>query len=167
MIKDYKVFYIILFLISACNVRGQADLCMKVLSENKIGKDFTFDLSSTKDGKNKVEIKYMGVVQTKTNQKYKIVSWSSIWGVNEHTSGVIFVYDMNNLRIGKYVLGSMFELPDRIEKNNMVFNNQHRPNCDTTIITEISFTDGIPQQFFLKCQGQIGDVYSFENIKNH
>lgn len=111
----------------------------------------------------KQPVKFIGQVRTKTHINYKVLLSARIWGKNYHTTGVIFLYDTSNKYVGKYVLGDMFDLPSKIENNKLIFMNEVKnSDCDSNIITEISFDDGIPSKIFLKCKGEYyRGVYSF------
>lgn len=54
----------------------------------------------------------------------------------------------------------MFDLPSKIEGNNLIFTNKNKENCDKSFVTKISF-DSIPQNIFIKCKGDDEDVYSY------
>ncbi|MGF7231141.1 hypothetical protein [Arachidicoccus sp.] len=133
---------------------------LKVLSNNKIGKIFCFNVSKKKDEKNVVQLKYIGRVHTNTHISYKILTWARVSGKNYHTTGVIELFDTNNNYVGKYVLGDMSDLPEKIEGNNLIFANKNKENCDKSLVTKVSF-DSIPKNIFIKCEGDEGDVYSY------
>ena len=56
-----------------------------------------------------------------------------------------------------------YDLPTKIENNALVFDNKDREDCNPQIITRISFTKGLPKQFFLPCKDKMGDIYRFGN----
>jgi hypothetical protein len=55
----------------------------------------------------------------------------------------------------------ILDLPTKIENNALVFDNGKRKNCDTSIVTRISFAKGLPKEFFIECKNKMGDIYSF------
>lgn len=132
---------------------------LKVLTKMSIGETLPFNVSTKKDEQNQIMVKYLGVVKTKNKIIYKVITWARIWGVNNHTTGVIVLFDKNNKYFGKYVLGDMADLPDKIVCNHMVFTNKNRTNCNKSIVTKISFNN-IPQDLFIKCDSDSGDFYS-------
>ncbi len=161
-------FFIIILLLGINNIcLGQESslarkMELKVLHSNCIGRSLRFNASGNKGDKNVIQLKYLGSVQTKDNVIYKIVTWARIWGTNFHTTGVIELFDVNNKYIGKYVLGNIYDLPSKIEKNNLIFINKLKSGCEKNLVTKINFETGIPQSIFLKCRGEEGDIYSFE-----
>ena len=166
-----KYFYglIFFFLLSiTLDVFGQDSATtrkmeLNVLSRNKLGKIFSFNVSKYKDERNIVQLRYVGNLETKAHIIYKILTWARIWGPNYHTTGVILLYDINNVFVGKYLLGDMTDLPSKVERNNLIFFNKEKINCDSTIVTKIDFSKGIPNEIFLKCKGEFGDIYTFSN----
>ena len=144
---------------------GQNDIIKEVLEKNLAGKEFYFDSSTTKDGLDKIYIKFLGEIKTFAGRKYKILTWKRVWGSNKHTTGVVFVFSSKNEFVGKYYLGSSFELPDKIEDSNLIFTNKGKPDCETNLITKVSFCKGLPKEFFLKCKGEYGDVYTLSQGK--
>jgi hypothetical protein len=157
---------IVVFSLFICfNIQGQEKIIMKVLEVNHIGKEFLFDSSSKKDGLDKIHVKYLGIVQASGSGNYKIITWKRIWGPSDHTTGVIFIYTLKNKFIGKYHLGSGFDLPDKIENNNLIFTNKHKINCDAHLVTKVGFNKGLSEEIFLKCKGEYGDVYPLSRNK--
>lgn len=159
--KLCKVLFALLFVCSFQEMAlGQNEICARVLKKNKVGKVYSFDSSSRKDGFDKIYIAYLGCIKTSKGEGIKILSWSRIWGVNRHTSGVIYIYDSTNKYIGKYNLGSSGDLPSKIENTSLVFINKNKIGCDSTLVTKIDFSKGVPEEIFLKCKGSSGDIYS-------
>jgi hypothetical protein len=54
-----------------------------------------------------------------------------------------------------------YDLPTKIDGNDLVFENKERMDCDAKIETRISFVKGLPKQFFIECKNKMGDIYSF------
>lgn len=139
---------------------GQAKILENVLKKNEIGKVYSFDSSTKKDGFDKIYIRYLGRIKTGEEKEINILSWSRIWGKNRHTSGTIYIYDNANKYIGQYTLGSSLDLPSKIENKNLIFKNKNKRDCDSTLVTKIDFGKGIPKDIFIKCKGDFGDIYS-------
>lgn len=133
---------------------------LEVLLKNQVGKVHYFNLSKKKKEKNLIQLRYLGKIQTRSKILYKLLCWARIWGANNHSTGVILLYDNYNKFVGKYVLGNMFDLPIKIEDNSLVFYNKSRTHCDKKIISRVSF-DSIPNKIFIKCNGNLGDLYSY------
>lgn len=144
---------------------GQAKILESVLKKNEIGKVYSFDSSTKKNGCDKIFITYLGRIKMSEGKEIYILSWSRIWGKNRHTSGTIFIYDNANKCIGKYTLGSSLDLPAKFENGNLIFKNKNKSNCDSTLVTKIDFSKGIPKDIFIKCKGSGGDIYSFSKDK--
>ncbi|HEU5289629.1 MAG TPA: hypothetical protein VFU05_03235, partial [Cyclobacteriaceae bacterium] len=54
------------------------------------------------------------------------------------------------------------DLPTKLENENLVFNNVNE-ECDKRLATTINLKNGLPKQFFRKCKGEYGDIYSFSS----
>lgn len=149
----------IFFCLSSVNVSPQKeDIVVSVILKNVIGKSFIFNLSDKKDYLNDVIITYLGEVETKDKSKYHILTWGRIWGPNRHTTGTILLYDYKKRYFGKYVLGSINDLPVKLDRNKLLFDNKQKIDCDQSIIATIDF-ETIPKDIFLKCNGDQGDIY--------
>lgn len=134
------------------------DIVVSVLLKNVIGKSFTYNLSDRKDYLNDVIITYLGEVETKDKGRYHILTWGRIWGPNRHTTGTILLYDSKKRYFGKYVLGAINDLPVKLYRNKLIFDNKQKNDCDQSIMTMVDF-ETIPKHVFLKCNGDLGDIY--------
>jgi hypothetical protein len=139
---------------------AQQDIKLKVLLSGQKGRIFCYDSSTKINGTNKIFIEYLGKIHNKDHNEFKILTWSRVWGPNEHTTGSIYIYNIQNKFIGKYVLGDRWDLPMKIKKNSLIFIKQGR-GCNT--VTRIDFSEEIPKQIFIKCKGEYGDVYSLSS----
>jgi len=158
--NKYTTILIFFHLISTASF-SQNEAVISVLKKKEIGKVYDFDSSSKEGIIDKISIRYLGHIKTAKGQLLNILSWSRIWGRNHHTTGIIYLYDDNYSLIGKYNLGSNIDLPYKVQSADLVFTNKNKGSCDTSLITKISFYKGIPQSIFLKCKGDLGDIYSF------
>lgn len=140
-----------------CQSQNNKDIVASVLSKNIAGRKFYYNLSDNKKYLNKAIITYLGSVQTNT-EKYHILIGTRIWGSNKHTTGVIFLYDNKKKFFGKYILGGMDDLPIKLDYNDLIFNNANKDECDHHLITRIDFST-IPKNIFIKCKGDLGDIY--------
>ena len=157
---DYaKVINICRLVFFCSNVNRQENIITEVLKKNRVDKEFYFNSYTKEDGLNEIYLKYLGLVKTDTGGRYKILTWKRVWGPNKHTTGIVFIYDLKNKFVGKYHLGSGFDLPDMIRRNTLIFTNKSKTNCDTNLITNINFDEGLPKEIFLKCKGEYGDIY--------
>jgi len=139
--------------------QDKKDIVLSVLSKNVIGETSKFDLSDKKDYLNEVSITYLGEIHTKTKEKYYIVTWGRVWGPNKHTTGSILLYDDKKQYFGNYVLGASRDLPLKLDKNELFFYNTDKNECDRSLVTKIDFSE-IPKNIFIKCSGELGDVYA-------
>jgi hypothetical protein len=131
-----------------------------VLRHNQVGKTYVFDRSK-QDYHNRTEITYLGKLKTKDGRVLKILISRWYWGLSPRATSRIVVYNDKNQYLGNYYVTMTFDLPSKIEKNALVFENKAREDCDPTIVTKISFHNGLPKQFFLECKNKMGDIYSF------
>lgn len=156
------MFLIFVFFNHLCFSQTGDKLIQTVLKKNEKNKTFSFDSSNKKraDEYYKIYITYLGNIKTNDSVR-KIVTAKTEFGTNRHTSGSIFIYDTRNKYLGKYNLGDGLDLPGKIEKDQILFFNTNKKECDPTLVTKIDFSKEIPQKIFLKCKGEYGDVYSF------
>ncbi|MGA6119279.1 hypothetical protein [Sphingobacterium anhuiense] len=138
--------------------QDKEDIVLSVLSKSVVGKAFTFNLSDNKDYINEAAVTYLGEIETKVKEKYYIVTWGRVWGPNNHTTGAVLLYDYKKKYFGKYVLGGISDLPIKLDKNELFFFNTKKSDCDKSLVTKIDFSE-IPKNIFIKCNGDLGDVY--------
>lgn len=133
-----------------------------VLTRSKIGKNYQFshtekDYGTGKNETSKSYIRYLGTI--KAMSIIKIISFLSDAG---HGNTIIYLFDKSNKYIGEYYLGDRYDLPTEIQKNKLVF---IKNNAFCKAKTEIDFSKGIPNEIFLYCKGNSGDIYSFSKIQ--
>ena len=133
-----------------------------VLRHDTIGKTYIFDRSKN-DDYDRTELTYLGKVETKDKRVFKILTSIWIWGIAPRATSRIVVYNDKNQYLGNYYVGMTYELPSKIENNALVFFNKDVPGCDPKIVTRISFDNGLPRQFFLKCKDKSGNIYGFSS----
>lgn len=159
----YCFLFVLLFLARSHSF-GQGQLLVSVLKSNRLCKVYSFDSSTKRNGYNKIFVTYLGEIKA-AKEVIKVVCWSRVWGINRHTTGIVYLYDKANKYIGNYTLGSSSDLPDKIENCNLIFTNKRKSDCDSTLITKVNFTVGMPKEIFLKCKGESGDIYPLTIIK--
>jgi len=156
-------FLFILFSIAFTPIFGQVNPNNDrqiVLRHNKIGKMYVFD-RSTKNSFDKTELTYLGKLKAKDGRSFKVIISRWYWGLSPRATSRIVVFDSKNQYLGNYYVGMTYELPTKIENNALVFENNERGNCDSRIVTRLSFENGLPQEFFLECKDKMGNVCSF------
>jgi hypothetical protein len=136
----------------------------KVLLKNQRKKEFIYDKTKGKIA-DKTWLKYLGNVTTKEGKTYKIVTHIWVWGYSQRGTTRILLFDRDNQYVGKFVLGMTYEVPSKVIENRMIFEFPKNVGCDHAIKREVSFSDGIPKQFFLECKNGMGDIFYFDNTK--
>ncbi|WP_312365437.1 hypothetical protein [Sphingobacterium sp.] len=156
-----KLLIVSILLCFSCarQFRDKEDIVLYVLSKNVVGKTFKFNLSDKEDYLNEVDVAYLGEIKTKAKKKYYIVTWGRVFGPNKHTTGSILLYDNKKQFFGNYVLGASNDLPIKLDKNELLFYNTTKNECDQSLVTKIDFSE-IPKNIFIKCSGELGDVYA-------
>ena len=127
----------------------------EVLQKNEIRKTFTYG-RWRENGGIETELTYLG-----TAQNYKILNSTWIWGISKRATNRIILFDSKNEYIGNYYVTTKYDLPNRIENNNLIF---LRSDCEDRDNAEnkIEFKNGIPDTIFLNCKGKYGDLNSFD-----
>ncbi len=164
MFKNKPTIFVLLSLSFFCILNisyAQQNEIDKVLKKNVIDRKYVFDYSTKKDGLDKITIIYLGHFKTDSTKEYKLITWARVFGKNQHTTGNIYVYSINNKLIGRYALGGSQDLPYKLSSSLLYFSNKEKTDCDTNLKTIIDFSKGLPNELFLKCKGEFGDFYSF------
>jgi hypothetical protein len=133
-----------------------------VLRNDSIGVTYVFDRSKKNDH-NRTEITYLGNLRAKDGRVFEILISRWYWGLAPRATSRIVVYNEQNQYMGNYYVGMTYDLPTKIDDNDLVFENKGRKDCDPKIVTRISFARGLPKQFFIECKNKMGDIYSFED----
>jgi hypothetical protein len=154
------IISILLCLSCAGISQDKEDVVLLVLSKSVVGQIFIFNLSDNKDYINEAAITYLGEIETKDKEKYHIVTWGRVWGPHKHTTGAVLLYNYKKQYFGKYVLGAISDLPIKLDKNELLFYNTNKNDCNQSLVTKIDFSE-IPKYIFIKCNGYLGDVYEF------
>lgn len=155
------IVFSIIFLTSFGQLNPNKDR-QSVLQHDKIGNMYVFDRSK-KDDRNKTEITYLGKLQTIDGRIFKILISRWYWGAAPRATSRIVVFNNRNQYLGNYYFAVTHDLPSKIENNALFFDNKDRKDCNPKIVTRISFTNGLPKQFFLECKNKFGDIYSFDS----
>jgi hypothetical protein len=137
----------------------QHNIRLEVLKHNRIGRGYIFkaeDQSTT-------HLTYLGSLRTKKGVRYKIINSVWIWGQSHRATNRILIYSERNKYLGNYPLTMIDDLPSFIKDNKLVFKNKRNSSdCDLQLVTYIAFDDGIPRDFFRKCKGDKGDIYTLD-----
>ena len=71
----------------------------------------------------------------------------------------MYLYNSDDHKIGKYYVGGVYELPARLEGNNLIFDYRN-DRCNRK--TSINFHDSIPNEIFINCTPTGGDSYKLD-----
>lgn len=132
-----------------------------VLEQGIIDSVFVFG-QWTEKGSTETHLKYLGEVTTMDGRVFKVMTSIWLWGLSRHATNKILIYNGKNQYVGNYYMSIMSDLPDKLEDGRLIFTNYDNEDCDRKLITKVNLKKGLPTQFFLKCQGQMGDIYTFE-----
>jgi hypothetical protein len=130
-----------------------------VLQHAEVGKEYSFDKSRKVDLDSLVVV-YLGKIVTTKGRVLKFLTSRWYWGSVPRATSRIIVFNEKNQYLGDYYLSMTYDVPAKIEDRSLVFiSNKNSSNCSPGFVTRISFKNGIPKQFFVKCNG---DIYYFE-----
>lgn len=130
-----------------------------VLQHARIEKEYSFD-RSRKDDLDSLVVVYLGKIVTTKGKVLQFLTSRWYWGSVPRATSRIVVFNEKNQYLGDYYLSTTYDVPGKIEDKFLVFiSNKNSSNCPPGVVTRISFKNGIPKQFFVKCNG---DIYSFE-----
>lgn len=160
--KHIFSLYLILLLVNY-NLFGQANddsIRQIVLKNNIIDSLYVFGQWSETDG-TETHLKYLGLIKSK-EQNFKIMTSSWFWGLSKRATSRILIFDEKNEYIGNYYVGMTYDLPEKIENNQLIFFHSKTDECDKEKVTRLSFDNGVPNEFFLECKNGYGDIYLFD-----
>lgn len=114
-----------------------------------------------KTGDTETRLMLLGTIKSDSGN-YKIMTSCWLWGLSHRATNRILIFSEENVYLGNYYLTMTYDLPEKIENNELVFLHSESDDCDKTVITRLSFDAGIPEEFFLMCKDSSGDIYSFD-----
>lgn len=132
----------------------------KVLHAGIIDSEFIFGKWNEKGG-TETRLKYLGQVATKSGKSFKVMNSIWLWGLSCRATSRILIFDYQNRYVGEYFVGMTYDLPNKLSDGKLLFKNNERGDCDKKLVTVVDLKTGLPKQFFLKCKGDFGDIYSF------
>ena len=133
----------------------------KVLQKAIIDREFIFGKWTEKGG-TETYLKYLGKFTTKRGQTFKILNSIWFWGLSQRATTRILIFNEKDEYVGNYYLTVTSNLPTKLENGKLMFKN-YDADCDKNLTTIIDLKKGLPKQFFRKCNGQYGDIYSFDS----
>lgn len=149
---------------AVCRTNGQVNdqaIRQKVLQKARIDSIFIFGKWTEKGG-TETHLKYLGQVTTKHGQTFKIVNSMWFWGLSHRATSRILIFTADNTYVGNYYVTVTSDLPTKMTNGNLIFKNTDN-DCDPKKVTVVNLKNGLPKQFFRKCNGEYGDIYSFDN----
>jgi hypothetical protein len=161
--KMKTVINILILLITVTHSFGQVDDGSKrkvVLEKNITDSLFIFGEWNETDS-TETHLRYLGTIQA-GKENYKIMTSCWLWGLSKRATNRILLFSEDNELIGNYYLSMSYDLPEKIENNQIVFLHSESDDCDKTVITRLSFEKGIPKEFFLECKNGHGEIYVFD-----
>ncbi len=96
------------------------------------------------------------------NENYKILNSIWFWGQSHRATSQILIFTDKNKYIGNYHLNMTTDLPNKLKYGKLVFTNTNKEDCDKSLETIVDLKQGIPDQIFIKCEGENGDLYNFQ-----
>lgn len=155
----------ILILLFSFSIKGQVndnEIRQQVLEKDLVDSLFIFGKWSN-SGQTETHLKYLGKVSTTEGSVFKIMNSCWFWGLSHRATSRILIFNDKNQYVGNYPLGMTYDLPDKLENGELIFTNIDNEACDKKIITKVDFSKGLPQEFFIKCKGDFGDIYAFSS----
>ena len=135
------------------NLENLYKLRVQVLLKNNIGVGYEYNLNCNKTC-NKTKLTYLGIITTKKNKQYKILTSFFVTGYSCRGISRIVVYNLKNQYLGSYYMAMPDNLPDAIIDDCLVYQKENK-ECASRKGTKISFKYGIPKVFFLNCENHI------------
>jgi hypothetical protein len=158
------IMFLVIFSLSI-SVKGQLsdyEMQQQVLEKNIVDSLFVFGKWNS-EGTDETHLKYLGKVLTKDGQVLKIMNSCWLWGLSKRATNRILIFKEKNQPLGNYSGLLMYELPTRLVKGKLIFTNTDKEECDINLKTTIDFRNGIPEQIFIKCKGDYGNLYTFSH----
>ncbi len=163
MTASYAIFFTLVLTIAFGCASGQVhdqNIRQKVLHKAIIDRTFIFGKWTETKG-TETHLTYLGRVTTKHGQTYKILNSIWFWGLSHRATSRILVFTNENRYVGNYYVTVTTDLPTKMESGKLIFKNIDG-DCDKNIATVLDLKQGLPRQFFRKCNGKYGDSYSLD-----
>ena len=159
----YRVILLACLVVLSSKILGQVgESKIRQLVLRKSNTDSNYKFHNSSDSTD-TYLHYLGIIRSKKGQVIKIMTSCWRWGIENHrATNRILLFDYGNRYLGDYSVTMTSDLPTKIKANQLIFSNPPGSDCDPNVFTSISFSNGIPKQFFRKCKGQYGDIYSFD-----
>ena len=152
-----------IFLLFPIVVKSQVNddlIRQRVLQIGIVDSEFIFG-KWNENGATETHLKYLGQITTKRGKSFKIMNSVWLWGLSCRATSRILIFDYQNRYVGEYYVGMTYDLPNKLSSSKLIFTNTKREDCDKKLVTIVNLQMGLPKQFFLKCKGDFGDIYTF------
>jgi hypothetical protein len=123
--------------------KNDKKMLQKVVLTNAIGKSTTYFENDKEYGKLEYEFKYLGLIKTDKNIKYKIVTRTLFSGLSHHATNHIYVFNDKNKLVGFYHVVLLTELPIKIKDNYLIFFDNDSKTAD-----KIYCGKGLPSKIY-------------------
>ena len=166
------VKYILLIFISlliSCQskeIKTDENSIQEIVLKNEIKDSLYIFGKWNKEEGMETHLKYLGNLKSE-KETFKILTHSLIWGMSKRATNRLLIFDTKDKYLGEFGMTMKSELPKKIENNRLIFLHLDEEDCDKEIITQISFKEGIPKEFFVECKNEMGNIYSFSKDKNY
>lgn len=150
-----------LAIFSASGQDADQNIRLQVLQKGIIDSTFIFG-KWTEGGNTETHLTYLGQVITNHGQTFKIVNSICFWGLSHRATSRILIFNSKNQYVGNFYLTIAYDLPSNLVDGKLIFKNTDK-DCDNKLTTIVDLKNGIPRQFFRKCRGTSGDIYSFSS----
>lgn len=134
----------------------------QVLEKKIVDSVFVFGKWANEGETEETRLTYLGQVTTNDGKILKVMNQMYFWGLSQHATSNILIFNDSNRIIGDYHVNSIPDLPEKLENGILVFINKEE-GCNHQI-TNVSLLNGIPESIFIPYRGDSGDLYNF--IKN-
>lgn len=146
------------------NAQNDFDDYAVVLKTEKIDSAFIFDRSTIVKNQKDTYINnltYIGATTTTKGKTYKFInSFLVVGGLSPKGHSRLLVFNNDNQYLGCYHMGMPEDLPERLDNGYLIFKDDSG-SCDKGIRLKLNLTKGLPKEFFLPCNGNMGDFYKF------
>lgn len=164
-----KAYFLAVFICFSGYLSAQTDIDNRhqlVLEKGIIDSAYTFDRSKTgKHGKEYdiLKLTYLGSVTTRHGTTFKvIVSFHTFGTISPHGVSKLVIFNDKNQFAGSYHVGMPYDLPTKMVNGVLYFNNNVNSDCNKGTRLKLDLKKGLPSQFFLPCNGNMGDFYRFD-----
>ena len=161
--KKIFLFYLINLIMPFCySQHSENEMWQIVLNKNIPDSTFIFK-QTKKDNYNETQLTYLGLISTDDNKNFKLLISCWLWGLSKRATGRIIIFNLENQYIGEYYVGGLYDLPEKLVDNSLIFTNANNNDCDSKLKTVISLKKGIPEKIFIRCKNEYGNIYTFSS----